>query len=181
MNWKTFLHCRTDEKSWFPYARCYLWASMKNRMFWYNSGRPHINEWANKHFVYDFISISWDTSPTIRFPAQPSSSLSSSWSSLAPRHSSLHVSPSLLSGTFRHSSEPEKMVLFLNICKEHSLSCVLPSYSLHICCSPGLLRHHGRTSRYHLLCQQRCHYLPPGYLPISASPLPFFFSDAEPQ
>ena len=41
------------------------------------------------------------------FLGQPSLPQSSSWSSAASLHNSLHVAPSLLSGTFCHSSAPE--------------------------------------------------------------------------
>ena len=33
----------------------------------------------------------------------------------------------------------------------------LPSYTLHICCFRGLLRHCDRTSKYYLLCHCHCH------------------------
>ena len=37
---------------------------------------------------------------------------------------------------------------------------LLPSCSLHTCCLPALLRQHGRTSRYYLLCHWHSHSLP---------------------
>ena len=64
------------------------------------------------HFITDMatntISLNWDvTLISSPFPFQPSWPRSSSWSSAAPWHNNHHVGPSLLSGTFRHSSEPE--------------------------------------------------------------------------
>ena len=64
----------------------------------------------------------------IQFYFQHYLPLSSSWSSPASWHNNLHVSPSLLSGTFHHSSAPETrdIILKASISSEDT-GCYLPA------------------------------------------------------